>query len=315
VIAVNKAPNNLNKAANKETVVAFQQPFLDKLSANDPFSADPLLLAPVPRLLYRSQELDHSIVLNVKTEWVLGRSKENEIVLLDKNSSRRHALIKAVTPNQFVLIDLESRNGVFANQQRVNQAFNLSNGDRMIIGETEFFFRCPSGSVASTSIESPKNVLMTHGSRVQGQIWREILSSQGISVIWPDDKIDLTVTLKYLESINRLPNLLLIDLAATINSPYEFCRWCNQIYPQIKIFLLSSNRIEIYESERRWAIRQGVVELFPAFPAQKLFSNIADVADKVRRVLRSTACPPLEHSALVFTLLGLQEQIRNHNLS
>jgi pSer/pThr/pTyr-binding forkhead associated (FHA) protein len=305
----------VNKAVNKETFVTFQQPFLDKLVDNDPFSKDPLLLAPIPRVLFRSQNLDHSIVLNAKTEWVIGRGKENEIVLVDKLASRRHAVIRAVTPQQFTLVDLESRNGVFANQQRVIKTFKLNNGDRIIVGETELFFRCPSGSVSSGMIDEAKTILMTNGSRVQGQIWREILSSQGISVIWPDDKIDLTVALKHLESINRLPNLLLIDLAATSNSPHEFCSWCSETYPQVKIFLLSTNRTEIYESERRWAQRQGVAELFPAFPAQKLFSNIADVADKVRRVLRAIPCPPLEHSSLVFTLLGLQEQIRNHNLS
>jgi CheY-like chemotaxis protein len=219
-----------------------------------------------------------------------------------------------MTPTQFSLIDLESRNGLFLNQHRVTQAVYLNHGDRITVGETELYFRCPSGSVTMTESIAPKTVLMAQGDRVQGKVWREILSSQGISVVWPEKQDDLVPCLSHLQAINRLPGLMLIDLASANNNPYEFCRWCRETYPQSQIFLLSSNRTDIYDSERRWAIRQGVSELFPAFALQKLFSNIADIAVKVRHVLKVVNSPPLEHSSLVFTLLGLQEQIRNYNL-
>lgn len=300
----------------KETYVVGQRAFVPRTAEDDSFSGDPLLVAPVPRVLFRAQSLEHSLILNANSEWAIGRSKENEIVLIDRLTSRRHALIKAVTPTQFSLIDLESRNGLFLNQHRVTQAVNLKHGDRITVGETELYFRCPSGSVSLSMADStaPKTVLMSHADRIQGKIWREILSSQGVSVVWPEKHEDLVPSLSHLQGSNRLPKLLLIDLAAANNNPYEFCRWCRETYPQSQIFLLSSTRTDIYESERRWAIRQGVSELFPAFALQKLFSNIADIAVKVRQVLKVVNSPPLEHSSLVFTLLGLQEQIRNYDL-
>ncbi len=68
----------------------------------------------------------------------VGRGTDCEIVLVDPNSSRVHALIGRATDGWW-LTDQDSRNGVFVNDQRVHRVA-LQDGDRLRFGETVFTF-------------------------------------------------------------------------------------------------------------------------------------------------------------------------------
>src|SRR5260370_5579518 len=57
-------------------------------------------------------------------------------------SSRRHAEIFSA-PDGFYVRDLESRNGVIVNRGKINNAYHLSHGDRMVIGDTLVYFSYP----------------------------------------------------------------------------------------------------------------------------------------------------------------------------
>lgn len=69
---------------------------------------------------------------------VLGRARECDIRLADLNVSRRHAEIRS-EGGAFVLVDLGSTNGCLVNGQRIERV-ELQDGDRILIGQTEFFF-------------------------------------------------------------------------------------------------------------------------------------------------------------------------------
>ncbi len=69
-------------------------------------------------------------------EFVIGRSEECQLSIDDAMVSRRHAVLR-VTPQQVVLVDLGSRNGVSLNGTRVKQDTVLENGDRIVIGKHE----------------------------------------------------------------------------------------------------------------------------------------------------------------------------------
>ena len=68
------------------------------------------------------------------TTWRIGRSKDNEMTLDDNSISRRHAEIQRVGNGKFVLYDLESLNGVFVNDEKINKK-KLEEGDIIEIGD------------------------------------------------------------------------------------------------------------------------------------------------------------------------------------
>jgi hypothetical protein len=69
---------------------------------------------------------------------VIGRSKDCDIQVSDPNVSRRHAEIRR-DGDAYVLVDLDSTNGVEVNGKRVKR-LDLSDGSRFTIGSTEVVF-------------------------------------------------------------------------------------------------------------------------------------------------------------------------------
>lgn len=69
----------------------------------------------------------------------IGRSDENDIVLEDMYVSGNHALIKQKEDKMYIY-DLNSKNGVFVNGNKIEDAQELNNNDTIIIGETKLRF-------------------------------------------------------------------------------------------------------------------------------------------------------------------------------
>ena len=69
---------------------------------------------------------------------VLGRSKDCDVPVPDPNVSRRHAELRH-EGSSYVLVDLDSTNGIEVDGRRVNQ-LSLVDGSRFTIGSTEIVF-------------------------------------------------------------------------------------------------------------------------------------------------------------------------------
>lgn len=69
----------------------------------------------------------------------IGRSDENDIVLDDMYVSGNHAIIKQQEDKMYIY-DLNSKNGVFVNGDKIEEAKELNNNDTVIIGETKLRF-------------------------------------------------------------------------------------------------------------------------------------------------------------------------------
>ncbi|MCS7001509.1 MAG: FHA domain-containing protein [Dehalococcoidia bacterium] len=73
---------------------------------------------------------------------VIGRAQTCDVVLADQLVSREHAAI-VVAGNVVTLEDLNSRNGVFLNGERISAPVILSHGDEIAIGSWTFRFLAP----------------------------------------------------------------------------------------------------------------------------------------------------------------------------
>jgi FHA domain-containing protein len=69
----------------------------------------------------------------------LGRVRENDISIQKPSVSRKHAVI-ALTPEGYVITDLDSGNGTFVNDEKVKTR-KLQDGDRVRLGDRGFVFK------------------------------------------------------------------------------------------------------------------------------------------------------------------------------
>jgi hypothetical protein len=69
---------------------------------------------------------------------IVGRSRRCDVVLPDPNTSRQHAEVRR-EGEAYVIIDLDSTNGVLVNRRAVKRAV-LQDGDRIELGATELRF-------------------------------------------------------------------------------------------------------------------------------------------------------------------------------
>lgn len=93
-----------------------------------------------PALVFLSGELIAVPIPLEREEVILGRALEADVRVNDSQVSRQHARVatEAVPGNNnpdFILSDLNSRNGTFLNGHRISSA-KLTNGDKISIGDT-----------------------------------------------------------------------------------------------------------------------------------------------------------------------------------
>jgi pSer/pThr/pTyr-binding forkhead associated (FHA) protein len=74
--------------------------------------------------------------------WVLGRSCQASIEVMDERVSRHHAAIEYRHREGFYLSDLDSTNGTFVNHEFVTEPVLLRDGDRVRLGTVVFSFFC-----------------------------------------------------------------------------------------------------------------------------------------------------------------------------
>ena len=72
---------------------------------------------------------------------VIGRAKENDLVIPSKCISRMHALVGLRETGNYWLSDLGSRNGTRVNGIRITNAVRLRDGDHVGIAQVYFTFR------------------------------------------------------------------------------------------------------------------------------------------------------------------------------
>ena len=110
--------------------------FLRVRRAEQRRASDPLL-KPLAYLIASDGSNNRHIV--DKTPWRIGRSRNNDLTLSDHSVSRIHAEIRSNDEGALSLNDLESLNGVFVNDNRI-ESIQLREGDAVDIGDVRLSF-------------------------------------------------------------------------------------------------------------------------------------------------------------------------------
>jgi hypothetical protein len=246
-----------------------------------------------------------------KKFWTIGSGMDCAIVLPDIHISSQHALLLTTANREIYLSDLQSVNGSFVNGQQVHHPVLLNHGDLLNIGSFEIEFQNSSTLSAEKMSNQQKLVLLLQTSDFPGKIWQEILNAGDISVAYKnfsDPTLHETIE-TIIKSLDRFPDLLIADVEILKPNAYEFCRWCRDYYPGLKIILTSNSRTEIFSSERRWAINQGAIDLFLGFSEDSFFSTeLTDVITRVDCILKALEVPTSTLSSLEPVLRSLMQR-------
>jgi pSer/pThr/pTyr-binding forkhead associated (FHA) protein len=258
-----------------------------------------------PQLIIHDTESIKTLTLSGMTIWTFGRSKENTVQIQDLMASRIHAQIEIHQNDQYVFVDLDSRNGTLINDEPIIKPHLLKNGDRICIGNTVLVFEQGVESrLEKDSSGSSKKVFMLHASAAQTAFWQEILAFRGVSIVKeisvPEFKkqIDLDAA----SDLENLSKVLLMDVRAYDGDCYQLCRWIRQKYPQYKIFLTDSKRRTLSVLERHVAIKNGALNQFPAMSRRDLVLNSAEVLRQVNEVFQVLDSPLIDKKELLFIL-------------
>ncbi len=105
-----------------------------------------MVAAPAPKLLIKRQDGQYRELDWDRELITIGRDGANDIVIDHPLASRRHARLER-TEEGYAIRDLESTNGTFVNQERVEDVCLLHNQDQIIIADTVIVFQDPEATV------------------------------------------------------------------------------------------------------------------------------------------------------------------------
>ncbi len=165
------------------------------------------------------------VVLILGRRYTLGRDKQNHIVLDDTSASRQHAEIFSA-PDGFYVRDLNSRYGVFVNKVKINNAYHLAHGDRIVLGNMLVYFSYPQRSATK---QADTGIVSTMQQTPPSDIFKDetVITSgmnQGPAAAihsMPGDKEPVVVGLEHRRAVQRLGE-------ERINFEIDMCIGCNR---------------------------------------------------------------------------------------
>ncbi|MEL6222257.1 MAG: hypothetical protein AAFQ57_03780 [Cyanobacteria bacterium J06626_14] len=141
-------------------------------------------------------------------------------------------------------------------------------------------------------VDSQSSVLLLQSDQFQGLVWKTVLQSQRIAVIWESPETDLKKTLARMTDADlTLPRLLILDVQCLGSMPFSFCRWCNAHYPSIVTVLTDHEKPEISDPERDWAIAQGAADFFLGFQSNNFVGSAILCVRRVFQLLEQQMNP------------------------
>lgn len=272
---------------------------------------DPAAL-PLARLKLRVNAAYSYRPLVGKTSWTIGASQSCDILLAEPNVAPKHAMLQLMGTGNYYLVNLATHVGVVVNGQLITRPTLLREGDRITIGTTTLTFEAEDLSLGHLDLpKSDKTVMMSQSIQFQGEIWQAALTSQGVSVTWQPAEQDVRQTLTQMQKMgDAIPDLLLMDKHLVLPELEEFCCWCSEHHPHLKLIFTNGEQPQVAPSEHQRVMDHGAVDLLPGFSEHNVLLNLVDTLTKINIVLQSIESQPLDRKALIAGLMPLQNIVK-----
>jgi pSer/pThr/pTyr-binding forkhead associated (FHA) protein len=272
----------------------------------------PMNMNNTPQLIVQTATEIRNFQLLDRSEWTIGREPSNLIQILDRFSSRFHAVIGVVEARHIYFRDLNSRNGSTLDGIKITEPVLLKHGDRIMIGSTGLVLKhnyvtTVQGLLPISQQQAQQQALMIHASAVQGKIWQELLLSQEISVLWDVPGANLQKIIGLQAAANLLPPLLIIDTQAIQEDLYGLSHWCRLQRLSVEILLVDSSRSQIPDSEQAYVKTLGFLDFLPALPVGTLCIQYQSILQNTIHILTAFQAQDLNPDTLLTALRGLDQ--------
>lgn len=123
----------------------------------------------------------------------LGRDESNKIQLADNEVSRRHVEVRDAIndegkPAGYLVVDLQSSNGTYVNDQRITEHL-LRTGDRILIGRSLLLFT-ETASGSFETLANPVDIVGTARATAESRIVKSMGREQGSMLLSPPSALD-----------------------------------------------------------------------------------------------------------------------------
>lgn len=171
----------------------------------------------LPRLVINAPDRTWEVLLT-EDAYTIGRSSNNRLVLNYLKTSRNHAVIER-KGDDFILRDLQSTNGTFVREERIEQ-YLLQNNDTVRIGPTRMVFKSgflQEEMTIAKSLELSRRIDLKPVIFIPGTMGSQLWL--GSERVWPN--VDLLFkqpdVLRYSEATKLKPNGILNEMVIVPN--------------------------------------------------------------------------------------------------
>ncbi len=220
---------------------------------------------------FRVHQTPLTFRLEVKKQMVIGRADAGAQILpdidltpyggIEKGVSRQHAVILAES-DRILLMDLDSTNGTYLNEQRLlpHQLYRVRHGDDILVGEVRIEVRFDIVPIHHAIIKGQPWVRMDHSQRT-GSGQRVILVENNANIsttlatiitrLGFDVKVVRDMAEEFYMVTRRMPDVIVINLDVNNVNGLELCRYIQRVAHReyVPLIIISEETEEAHISE------------------------------------------------------------------
>jgi len=136
----------------------------------------------------------------------IGRDQDSDLCLSDPKTSRNHVIVQHTSRDEYIIIDIASKNGCFVNNKRLYSPGELQNGDQIRIGDTKIDFFKDKSTKRKQDLEQT----VGFGFSVQDYIEQEVIDTKELNIQ------EITILVADIRGFTTLTETLPIEIIASI---------------------------------------------------------------------------------------------------
>ncbi len=253
-----------------------------------------------PRLQIAAGPLAHSVYVLTEGETRVGRDSSNSLTINDLSLSRRHCVLVR-QGQEYVIRDLDSRNGTFVNGSPISEK-RLSHGDEIMAGDSVLVFLTEDDEAVGSRVEfddgitqaetqiRPQDVLYLQPDRIQKELPAASRLGRNLNALLKISRVVHSIS--DLQQLQEQILALILEVVPAERGAVLLDEKGSEEFSSIFAYPAKSDRTEPVRVSRtitRRVMKEGVAILGADVPG----GGLSEVDSLVSLQVRSLLCVPL----------------------